>query len=772
METWAAAEGQVDEAWRRFAGGDLAGAIAAAAAAAGASRAEPASAAASAALGFFLIQAERLDEAAQTLLPACDRFPAYAPLHCYTGYLLRRRGDAAGAAEALQRACELDPGLDEAAYALAWVLHDLGRLDEAASWAAHALAMERTPPRLLQMAWLLQAVARFGEAAAFYREAIAAFAPLAPEQPRLHLHLSQCLDHLGRHAEAAVVLDEALRRWPQDADLGAQAVRSLLARGEGRAARRHAAALAERCPDSAQAWHLLGITQQEDGELEAADASFERSQMLDPGLTDALFRRAQIQRGWRRYEGAQWLLGLVLEHSPGDHAAWGLLAQVALDMEDAGQARRVLLPLLRTTRHAPDAWRLLAVAQHKRGRSRAALRWVQRALAQQPGAVEPLRILGWVALELGDPAQAAQAVRRLIGQVPDDAAAQAQAALVFAHTGELETAQAWAERAVACTPESAEAWRALSFVRLRQRRLDDADRAACEALRLAPAQPDCLRQMGWVQLALSNLGQAQLAFLRAVDANPGDAVSRLELAEAQRLAGHFEAGLQTLAPLLESRPGWPAALLAQTRLLTEAGHGDAVQACARLLRADCHLPDAAKAALRLVGLGHAGARRLLAMLPVRLLLDTWREAMALAVHTQGQDVLVRLAAAARQELDDDPWLSLTALYTASLTHEATAEGLALQARDWYRSLKIRAGLAGLPPCRPAAADEPLCIAYVAGQLHQSLLRRVLASHDRSRVRVLVYTNLPFGVLPEHVQVLPLDPRRLAESCAANSVDVA
>lgn len=663
-------------------------------------------------------------------------------------------------------------GQADEAYTLAWALHDQGRMQEAVVWAAHALAARRTPPSLLQMAWLLQAVGRFGDAAALYREAIAAFAPLALEQPRLHLHLSQCLDHLGRHAEAAAVLEEALDRWPLDPDLGAQAVRSLRARGEHVAARRHAAALAGQHPDSAQAWHLLGITQQEAGELEAADASFERSQMLDPGLTDALFRRAQIQRGWRRYEGAQWLLGLVLERSPGDQAAQGLLAQVALDMEDAGQARRVLLPLLRTTRHAPDAWRLLAVALHRRGRPRAALRWVQRALAQQPGAVEALRILGWVALELGDPVQAAQAVRRLIGQVPDDAAAQVQAALVLAHAGELETAQAWAERAVACKPESSEAWRALSVVRLRQRRLDDADRAAREALRLAPAQPDCLRQMGWVQLALSNLGQAQLAFLRAVDARPGDAVSRLELAEAQRLAGHFEAGLQTLAPLLESRPGWPAALLAQTRLLTEAGRGDAVQACARLLRADRHLPDAAKAALRLVGLGHADARRLLSMVPVLLLLDTWREAVTLAVHTQGQDVLVRLTAAARQELDDDPWMSLAALYAAALTPEATAEGLALQARDWYRGLKIRAGLAGLPPRRPAAADEPLCIAYVAGQLHQSLLRRVLASHDRSRVRVLVYTNRPFSGLPEHVQVLPLDPGRLAESCAANRVDVA
>ena len=79
------AQDPVGEAWRRFASADLDGALAWAQQAC--QGAAP-SVQASAALGFFLIQGGRLDEAAAVLLPARERSPDHAPLHWYTGYLL------------------------------------------------------------------------------------------------------------------------------------------------------------------------------------------------------------------------------------------------------------------------------------------------------------------------------------------------------------------------------------------------------------------------------------------------------------------------------------------------------------------------------------------------------------------------------------------------------------------------------------------------------------------------------------------------------------
>ena len=148
----------VQRAWRLFDAGDLDAAIEQARDAVAADVTSPQ---ACAALGFFLIQSARLDDAAAVVLPALERNPHYAPLHWYAGYLFQQRGDAAAAAAAF-----------EVAFPLAWALHDLNRIEEAAGWAEHALARARTPQRLMQVGWLRQKQGQFAVAEIAYREAI------------------------------------------------------------------------------------------------------------------------------------------------------------------------------------------------------------------------------------------------------------------------------------------------------------------------------------------------------------------------------------------------------------------------------------------------------------------------------------------------------------------------------------------------------------------------------------------------------------------------
>lgn len=769
MDESTLAQDLVGEAWRRFASGDLDGALALAHRA-GEGAAPPVQA--SAALGFFLIQGGRLDEAAAVLLPARERSPNHAPVHWYTGYLLQHQGDKPGAAAAFQQAFELDGALDEAAYALAWVLADLGRIQEAAGWAAQALARKRSAPRLLQMGWLQQALGLHEPATHHYREAITAFDVSAPEQAQLHLHLSECLAFLGQDAQADVVLQRARERWPSDPQILAGCAWRLRERGDAAGALRLAGQLVKEHPLRAAAWHLLGVLQQDGGDLRAADASLQESQKLDLGLTDALVRRAHIQREWKLFEGAKWLLGLVLDRAPADAAAMDLLAQVLLDLDDMHAARRLLVQRLRSRTPSADLWRLLAATQARRRRPQSARRSLRRALVHEPGNIEALRMLGWLALEQGDAPGAAVAVRALVARVPQDGAAQIQAAFVLAHAGQMHDAQMWAERAVAHAPGKAEAWRALSHVRLRQRRLGEAEAAVRLALQLEPGNADCLRHLGWTLMEAARHGEAQLAFLRVLDGKPGDSVARLELAQAQLRAGHFDAGLEQVDALLAERPGWLAALRMKAQLMTEGGLEGAAGACAQLLRADRRAPEAAMAVLRLLGLGDPQAQALLAMVPVDVLRSALREAITLAVHTQAQACVLQLARTACHALEDDPWNGAAALYAASLCDESDGPMLARLSRDWYRGLKVRSGLARLPVApQPAHADRRPRIAYVAGQLHHSLLARVLAGHAPDRAQVFVFTNHACPGLPAHVNLQPLVPEALAESCAANRIDV-
>ncbi len=760
---------QIATAWQCFAAGNLDDALSLARDAYAAS---PMHRKVCAALGFFLIQAGLLDDAAAVLQPAIENDPEYAPLHWYNGYLRSRQGDVAGAALAFQCACELDPGLDEAAFALAWALHDLGRTKEALPWASHALTLMRTPARLMQMGWLQQVLGNLELAVQAYREAIAGFDPQAAEQPRLRLHLSQCLVRLGQSAEAALLLRDAVKQWPDNAELRTEAAWREHAQGHFPYALQLARDLVRDHPHRAESWHLLGVLHQDSGDLKAADQAFLEAHQRDLGLTDALVRRARIQREFKQFEGAKWLLGLALQHRANDDAAQDQLAQILLDLQETDEARRLLHRRLRVRPDSADLWRLLAVGQLRKQRPQAAARALRKALSLEPGSVEAQRMLGWLSLEEGELVQAVSIVRHLVARLPHDTAAQVQAAFVLSRAGHLAEAEHWAQKAVAQAPALAEAWRALSHVRLRQGWLSEAEFAVQQALQLVPGQPDSLRHLGWVLLASARLGEAQLAFLRAIEAVPGDPVPKLELGEAQRRAGQFTVALQGVNALLAARPTWQPALLLRARLMVEGGVDGAADTCAQLLRSDVRNADAVKVCLRLTGLGNPRARRLLSMAALDVLRTVWRDAIVEASHTQGQAYLAMLIRAASEDMDTDPWIATAALYANALSPQSTAVGLAVQARDWYRGLKVRSGLApfAAAPLHRRSDERPR-IAYVASQLHQSLLRRVLAAHTADQAQVFLYTCHPFYGLPSHIHLLPLVPETLAESCAANRIDV-
>lgn len=768
------ADEQLKAAWQCFAGTDLPGAARHARAALAA---RPDFAAASAALGFFLLQSGELEQAAAVLLPALDGAPDYAPLHWYTGYLYQRQGHLPRAANSLRRACELDGNLDEAAFALGWVLHDLGELEEAQHWAERALAAAVLPHRLLQVGWLQQQRKRYRVAVRTYRRALAITPPDVAEYAQLCLHLSQCLAQLGNTREASAALEHGLELHPEHADLLTESAWQLRRRGEVGGARVIARGLVQTHPQRASAWYLLGLLEEDSAELRAADEAYASALEREPAHAEALLRRARLQRRWGHYTGARWLLDTLLFHQPDHEAAGDLLIQVLLDLGEDRDARRRLAVRLRGGGADADLWRLLAASQARRGRQRAARRTLQRVLRMDPGNIEALRTTGWLAMEQGDMAAAVDAVRRLLARVPGEGVAQAQAGFVFAAASQLAEAELWAQRAVAGSPKEAEAWRALSQVRYLQHRLDDAEHAIQQALSLAPGRADSLRHLGWICMASQRSGQAQLAFRRALEASPGDPVARLELAQALRQSGDFAAAMAAADDLLNQRPDWAAALALKALLLTEGpfaaeGHRTAVQVVQQLLRRGERVGESQRLLMSLVAQGSKDASRALQAVPPGPRLAAYLETVAETVHTRGPAWLARLVHEARRDFPEDLWLHTADLYAQSVSEYSTCESLALAARDWYRALKIRSGLSPLDLGGRAlgVARRPR-LAYITSQVHHSLLRRVLAAHDPVQVDVFVYTHQPGLDVPAHVRVCPLAPQTLAESCAANAVDV-
>ena len=699
-------------------------------------------------------------------------------MHGCLGLLRQRQGEPAQAAASLRMACLLDESLHETAFALAWLLHDLNELPAARAWAERALQGERLPGRLLQVGWLSQKAGELEIALTLYEEAIAASPWSAAEQVRLHLHRAQCLVALGQAPRAADCLADGLARHPDDPELLTALVDWECEHGHLDRAIDVARRQVDAFPDQAAAWHLLGALQQRAGDLQAADLSFNEVQQRDLSRWDALLRRAHIQWQWQHPVDAEWLLMQVLAHQPECLPAQALMARVQLDLGRVEAARRQLLQALRTHPRHVDAWLVLAQVHARRRRWVLARRALARAARAGGDEAEVLRLLGWIAKDQGDLATASGAVQALLRHRPDDHQARVQAAFVFAAANDLAPAALHAQAAVAQDPASVPAWRALAQVRYRQQRLDEAQSAIETALLLQPGHADSLRQLGWILLDGHRFGAARLAFLHACEQTPEHPGPLRELAEACLRSGAFALGHQTIEKLQRLCPDDAETRLLQARLLsedpasTEHDHARAVTLCRELIVERERGAEAVRALLRLHGLGAAGAHAALALVPHADRRAAYREAIADSTARHSHGALQRLARAAAHDFPQDPWLASAALYTQSLSADATRDSLAEAARHVFRDLKLRSGLhPWQPPDLPRRPGARPRIAYVAGQLHERLLRRVLASHDPLAAEVFLFAHRPMAGLPAHIHQEALDPPELARACAANRIDV-
>lgn len=248
---------------------------------------------AAAAYGFFLLETGDWLRAEAVLHAALAVTPHHPPLHWYSGLLLQRQGNLPGAAAALRKAYSLDPNLHDAAFALAWVLYDLGEMAEAEVWSGQALRGGATGDRHLQAAWFALCRRDYRAADAQYRAA-AGVIPLAdPRSLLLYRHWAEALQALGRGEEARSLLTDAL-----DAH-----------------------------PDAALLWYRLGCITQEAGDWSAAEYALAQAHQFAPTLADAFFRRAQVLHGRGMADGVAWLLEQVLFLAPETVGARALLAE-------------------------------------------------------------------------------------------------------------------------------------------------------------------------------------------------------------------------------------------------------------------------------------------------------------------------------------------------------------------------------------------------------------------------------------------------------------
>ncbi len=380
------------------------------------------------------------------------------------------------------------------------------------------------------------------------------------------LSLADELDTLQREPEADCLLDEALARRPQDANL-----RLALAERRLRQQRLdEVQALLDGCADA----HAPGLLRQRAlllearGELQAALDAVREAVALEPLQ---LSHHRLLLRLLRRQLGNEQALAAWRPLAEAYPAHLGLQRLLYDALPDQAEAINAQLARLQAT-HPLNAWlqRERAVQASRQGRYAEAVQLAEAACALAPDTASGHDVLAYCRLRadgyaaalpamheaLRRDAEFESAMRRLLHNAPDAEAQRAAADFIAA---ELRR-QPLLGDGLLSFQEEVRCWPAAQLLALLQE-------LAAQWPTLWQGDVALARQLRAMQQ-----GEAALERLRAaVERFPALPRVHLELAEALRQAGDGEAALQANARALALSPAWNPAVRLQVDLLGDHG---------------------------------------------------------------------------------------------------------------------------------------------------------------------------------------------------------
>ena len=512
-------------------------------------------------------RAGRLDAAAASFAAAARQSPDDPQAWRNLGVVAQQQGRYADSLEPTRRALALERRPADLSN-LANALNSLGRPGEALEAAGEAIALDpRFAAAQANAGVALRALGRRAEAAERFRAA----AGLEPANAEAHANLGVTLTELGAVQEAEVALEAALRLAPEWADgwynLGNARLRQLRL-AEAEAAYRRALELH---PGHAEAHANLAASHKALGRGELAVAHYAEAARLRP-------------HDWRVLQNHALTLaeqGRHAEAAPVYEAALALAPETAVLHANLGSA----LQEWAKTRHDTGVLQLLdrAILAHL------------AALSLDPGLLSARSNLGLALLARGRIEEAAQAFEAAIARAPEVASLHSNLGQCLADLRRLDEAEAACRHAIALDPKMPEAWSTLGSVHVGQRRHADAEAAFRQALELRPQMPGAWCNLGVVLFREHRNDEADAAYSRAIaldpdlaDAHWNQALVRLQRGDYAAGFDQYEWRLKRSGRIREEaaypQPLWDGGELDGRSILVHAeqGFGDAIQ-CARFL---------------------------------------------------------------------------------------------------------------------------------------------------------------------------------------------
>ncbi len=315
----------------------------------------------------------------------------------------------------------------------------------------------------------------------------------------------------------------------------------------------------------------------------------------------------------------------------------------------------------------------VALERHRRGDLAGAIAACETVLAEEPDHPDALHLLGVVALERGDPAQAVAWIGRSVAVRPDGAFAHADLAEAYAALRRTDLAAASARAALGLRPDSPEVLNNVGATLLKAGDLAGALDCLRAAIRLRPGWAMAHNNLGNALRTEGDLAAAIGHFREAVRLDPSAAEPRSNLARALLERGEPGEALGHAHEAVRLRPGFAEAHANLGGVLHALGRLD--EAAASFREAVRLKPDLAPA--------HAGLGGVLDELgDGDGSIASLRESLRLAPRHAG--ALARLATRLRADLPDPDGAAIEGLLADPALPPAGRRALAFglaQVRD-------------------------------------------------------------------------------------------
>ena len=326
--------------------------------------------------------------------------------------------------------------------------------------------------------------------------------------------------------------------------------------------------------DYAPARWRLGFLRLQSGDLDGAEAIFQRSAERDPGAGAPRLGLARVRLEQARHAEALELVDEILAADPGHGHARLLRAAALRGLGRLDEVAAALGATSETGERFDDPWaqeaqrfrtgfnsRLRDAERHlAAGRPGEAVALLESLRHRLPDRVPLLNNLALAYVTAGRPAQALEVARAGLALEPESPALLVSMSMAFERLGDLDGALAAATRAVRAGPTYGPAHKQRGLLLGRQRRYEEALEAFAEATRYMADDEESAVRLGHVQGNLHRWAEAAATFERAcarfgasTDAHVGLAVARTALGEDDA-ARRAWARARALGARLEDQP--------------------------------------------------------------------------------------------------------------------------------------------------------------------------------------------------------------------------